>query len=50
MMKRKKKEKGVNVTVSPKAHRKMWNEALKSKPPRDLREHVNVINNLPIEA
>lgn len=45
----KKREKGVNVTVSPKAHSKMSKEALAAKPRRNLREHINIINNLPKE-
>lgn len=37
---------GVNVTVSPQAHKKMRDDGLKSKPIQNLRQRVNIINNL----
>lgn len=46
---KKKKEPGVNVTVSKEAHEAMWREAIKAKPRRTLREQVNIMNNLPAE-
>lgn len=45
-MKRKGWVKGVNVTVSPEAHKLMNEEVLKSKVIKSLRQYVNVINNL----
>ena len=47
-MKKKIKKKGVNVTLSPEAHKKMVSEAFKAKPRRTLREQGNIINNLPV--
>lgn len=49
MIKRKKKKKGINVFISREAHKKIWEDGLKSSPPRNLREQVNIINNIPIE-
>lgn len=49
MTKKNKRPKGINVTVSPKAHKVMSKKALDSKPRRNLREHINIINNLPAE-
>lgn len=46
---KKKRDKGVNITVSQKAHKKMSKDALEAEPRRNLREQVNVINNLPKE-
>ena len=42
-----KKKKGINVTVSPKAHEVMSKESFHAKPRRTLREHINIINKLP---
>ena len=46
---KKKKVAGINITVSPKAHEVMFKEAIKSKPRRTLREHINIKNNIPAE-
>lgn len=48
-MKKKKRQKGVNITVSPKAYEKISTEALLAKPRRNLREQVNIMSNLPKE-
>lgn len=45
--KKKKWQKGVNVTVSPKAHEVMLTEANASKPRKTLRGVINIKNNLP---
>lgn len=45
-MKNKVKKKGINVTVSPEAHKKMFMDGFKSVPRKNLREQVNIINNL----
>ena len=45
--KTKPKEKGVQVSVSPKAHAKMRDEGYKAKPKRNLREQINHLNGLP---
>lgn len=42
-----KQVKGINITVSPKAHKKMREDAYKAIPRRTLRQQVNIINNLP---
>lgn len=48
VMKRKKKwTKGVNVTVSPKAHEVMLKEGAATKPRKTLRGLINIKNNLP---
>lgn len=47
--KKKKRVKGVNIAVSPKAHRKMSRRVLISNPKRDLRGEINVLNGLPAE-
>ena len=44
---KKKLEQAINVGVSPKAHQKMRDDAYKAIPRRTLRQHVNIINNLP---
>ncbi len=41
------KEKALPIAVSPAAHNKMRNDAFNSKPRRTLRQHLNIINNLP---
>lgn len=46
---KKKKEKGVNVCVSPEAYELMSQKAFASKPRLNLRQHVNIINGLPKE-
>lgn len=46
--KKPKREKGINVLVSLKAHAKMQSDGNKAKPRRNLREQVNFINGLPI--
>lgn len=46
-VKKKKWQKGVNVTVSPKAHDVMLTEANASKPRKTLRGVINIKNNLP---
>lgn len=46
-MKRIKKERGVNVSVSKEAHKKMIEESLKAVPQKTLREVVNIKYNLP---
>lgn len=38
---------GINITVSPKAHALLTKEAFLCKPRRTLREHINIVNNLP---
>lgn len=45
----KKQSKGINITVSAKAHKKMRNDGYKAVPRRNLRQQVNFINDLPIE-
>lgn len=47
--KSKPRDRGVNITVSTKAHQLMRRRADAAKPRRNLREEVNVINNLPKE-
>lgn len=42
----KKKIGGINVRVSPEAHRKMRDEGYKAQPRRNLRQQVNFINKL----
>lgn len=44
----KKQTKGITVTVSEKAHKKMREEGYKAKPRRNLRQQVNFINNLEV--
>lgn len=44
-----KRKRGINATISIKAHQKMWRAAKKAVPRRSLREQVNFINNLPLE-
>lgn len=48
-MKKKKIKKGVNVTVSPKAYKKISREAKNALPMRNLRQQVNFINNISLE-
>lgn len=48
--KKSKRIKGINVTVSVEAHQIMSGKALKAKPRLNLRQYVNIINNLPSEA
>lgn len=43
---KKKKPRGINIEVSPKAHAKMSKEAQKAKPKKSLRQIVNIKNNL----
>lgn len=43
---KKKKPRGINVEVSPKAHAAMTKESLKAKPKKTLRAIVNIKNNL----
>lgn len=43
------KTKGVQVSVSPKAHEKMLKEAFNAKPRLTLREFINIKNNIPKE-
>lgn len=47
---KKKKLRGINVEVSPAAHALMWEESIKSKPRKTLREIINIKNNLPEHA
>ena len=47
-MKKEKKDKGMQIRVSSKAHEKMRTEGYKAIPRRNLREQVNFINNLPL--
>lgn len=47
VMKKKKWTRGINVTVSPKAHDVMLKEANGSKPRKTLRGIINIKNNLP---
>lgn len=49
MKQRKKKSRGVNLTLSPEAHQKMLDDAYKAKPRRSLRQQGNIINNLQID-
>lgn len=42
----KKKEPGVNVMVSLKAHKVMSKKAGSYKPKKTLRQHVNIINEI----
>lgn len=49
MTNKKKQTKGVNVTISPKAHQKMRSEGDKAIPRRNLRQQVNFINNIEID-
>lgn len=51
-MKKKEKKsrpKSVQMGVSPKAHEVMVKKAVSMKPRRNLRELVNIMNNLPTE-
>lgn len=45
----KKWQRGINITVSPKAHKKIKGDAKKAVPRRSLRQQVNFINNLAID-
>lgn len=47
MIKKKPKERGIPISVSPKAHAKMRQEGYKANPRRNLREQINHLNNLP---
>lgn len=49
MTRKKRKEwvRGVNVTVSPKAHEVMLKEANSVRPRKNLRQIINIKNNLP---
>lgn len=49
MTKKKKREKGVNISVSPRAHAKMSKEIIGTKPKLDLRGKVNILNGLSAE-
>lgn len=49
MKKNTKWEKGINITVSKKAHRKISDDARKAVPRRSIRQQVNIITNLPID-
>lgn len=42
-------KRGVNVTVSPEAHKKMVKETIEVEPRLTLRQHVNLLNGLPKE-
>ena len=46
---KKKREPGVNITVSRQAHLAMAKKALKAKPRMTLREIINEFNGLPKE-
>lgn len=43
------KKKGINVSISPEAHELMIKKAFIAKPRQNLREYVNIINNLPMD-
>lgn len=47
MKKKPKGGKGVNISVSPKAHQKMRQEAIAKQPVKTMRQIVNIKNNLP---
>lgn len=47
--KKKRLKVGINITVSPQAHKKMQDIGYKASPRLSLREHVNIINKLPKE-
>lgn len=49
MKQAKKKARGVNVTVSPKAHSVMSKKGFESKPRKSHREIINELNGLPKE-
>lgn len=44
--KKRKREKGINIAVSPQAHRKMARDIISSKPKVDLRGKINQLNGL----
>lgn len=48
--KEQKTEKSIPVGVSPKAHKIMKQALIDSKTSSNLREHINILNNLPAEA
>lgn len=47
MKKQKRKPRGINITVSPKAHRVMSKEVYGSRPKKSFRQIINVLNHLP---
>lgn len=45
----KKQVKGINIAVSPEAHKKMRDDAYKALPRRNLRQQINFINKLSVD-
>lgn len=45
----KRKIRGINIQVSPEAHKKMREEGYKANPRRNLRQQINFINKLSVE-
>lgn len=42
------KKKGMQISISPEAHKKMRIDMYNVEPKRTFRQHINIINNLSI--